>query len=286
MSLAAKYSLLKYRHSYLLEEVLNVGLLCIVPDQKAVHFLFPGSLSRISSLYNDFHAYQLKYYLEAFQKKANKLRDEWSLGLDETLANNPQEFIAQEFLLPDATALFFGEVKQAEGKDIDSLTKSLFTLYFSNYEAGERKAKHDEKYIIRTFRNKLLKKNREIDKYLKKDIIVSNGRNTSETFQYGWQNGTLNLVSPLSFDLSDSSAVQKKAVSTYGLLNLLGQVADEKKYRFDLLIAKPRYREVFKAYEHAIDILSDLKAPSKLIFEENLEVYTDKAIEALTENHL
>jgi len=65
---------------------------------------------------------------------------------------------------------------------------------------------------------------------------------------------------------------------------LLHQDAKEKNIRFDLLIAEPKDKSVFKEYSNALKTI-DLAPVNKQIIEfKNIEDYTDKTISYLMSN--
>ena len=75
---------------------------------------------------------------------------------------------------------------------------------------------------------------------------------------YAWQNGTLNIVTPLSFDLREAQSIQNKAVKWFGLLYHLREAAEIQNLKFDLLVAQPTDARLTNAYEDALGIVQDI----------------------------
>ena len=101
------YSLLRYIHSQVLGEVVNVGMLFIFPEQRQVIFLHPARLKRLTSLYQAFPEHLVKASLRSFAKKSRAINRHWDLFADALLRQSADAFIAAEFLPSDDSALQF-----------------------------------------------------------------------------------------------------------------------------------------------------------------------------------
>lgn len=277
------YRILTYVHSQFLEERLNVGIVFHFRDTDKFVFKYPKTFKRIKEIYKGFAESQLKFSLRAIEEKINRLNYErtslFRLIKDETEINN-------EILLKDATVLHFSELKFGElYSDNQKIIEDFFNLYFSDYNTSFKKDKHDEEYIIRSFKQRLFASNESVQNLLKKDVQVKSTK-TVVKFEYAWQNGVENLVKPISFDLEEESSINQKAILFHGQLNF---ISDEIKNRsVDLLIGSPpptAKDSIKTAYKNALDILSEAKVKKNIVEEIALDRYVNRVITEIHSPH-
>jgi hypothetical protein len=196
------------------------------------------------------------------------------------------QFIEKEILIKDSTALQFSKTLSSVlfSEDLNIVKENYYQLYLSHYNIEEKVyQRHDERFILREFRKTINQVGANFEKHLIKGKVVESDR-VSQKFEYAWQNGSLNLIKPLSFDLSEKSIINEKAILYYGTLNFLSDVAQTENFRFDLLVSKPQTKNLFKAYENALGIIRESTAPIKIIEENELKKYTIDALEYLESN--
>lgn len=275
------YSLLKYTYSQVLGEVFNVGICFIFPEQSLVVFKYPSSFDRLRHLYHDFSTKTLKNYCKEFEKTAKSISNNQTLQ-NIQLINNPSELIRQEFLPYDASALRFSEVKTVirYQNDIEKIIADYTENYLSHYLHKISPKRRDDDYLLSNFRKKLSQKQKGIENYLLGEQEISNDF-TSHKFKCAWQNGSLNLVQAISFDLLESDSINQKSSLHYGKIHFLQSEAAKQNLRFDLLIGKSQQSNLLKPYEKAIKILKQLEKESsytKIILEEDSEDYSNYLI--------
>lgn len=159
-------------------------------------------------------------------------------------------------------------------------------MYFSEprTEVSHERSK-DEAFLLNKFRTFLKKQDPGVTKLLTKDFIIA-APTTSIKFDYAWQNGTFNLVKPVSFDLKNEVEIHRKALQYYGNFNLLADVITREKFRIDVLTSPPSNPKLNKEYLRAINILRRTTAPNKIITQdEELVQYSEDAARNLREHH-
>ena len=278
-----RYSLLRYIHSQVLGEVVNVGMLFIFPEQPRVIFKHPVGLHRLKGLYQSFPERLVKAYLRSFAQKSNAISQHWNLFAESSWQTSPDEWIASEFLPRDDSALQFDEVKTSVlySNDTERVADDFYQSYFADYQAAVPvKVKHDEEYLLNRYKRLLRTKNWEIEKYLKPGITVESDA-TYLKADLVWQNGTTNLVKSVGLDLADADNINRKSLEYFGRLNLLGKLAEERNYRFDLLVSKPQNRHLLGAYQKALDILRSSSAPKEIVEEREFEQYSEKTAQEM-----
>jgi Protein of unknown function (DUF3037) len=277
MSKPFQYSVLKYRPSYLLDERVNVGLLFhFVGDQRLV-FVHPSSLKRISQSFPQLAKLSdIRRYLEAFARQAGKLTKN---GFEASA--KLEDIIGRGFLVNDANSFFFSEVKFGFYESLQETLDYYTNQYFHFYENDSLRPAHNDAFVRSRFENLL--KEAAHSKGIKanlfqKGVTLDNKIGKTE-FDYGWQNGTSNLVKTLGFDLSDDGYIQEKAFRWFGTVTHLKEFAREKDLRFDFLVAPPANRGLFEAYDHALEVLSSIEANKKIVEEKGIRDYVEDAVE-------
>lgn len=118
-----KYCLLRYVHSPVLEESVNVGIFFQFPNGE-MFFKYPESFERINGLYEDFSEVQLKENLEAIRVKVKRL--------NENLTSSVSEI--SDIIRKDATVLQLSEIKKSlRDGDYRRTMDQYFDLYFAVY---------------------------------------------------------------------------------------------------------------------------------------------------------
>jgi Protein of unknown function (DUF3037) len=273
------YSLLRYVHSASSGEALNVGILFIFPEQKQVVFLAPTKLTRLSHTYQNFSEWLVKAHLKGMKQKAQQVSNDWNLFSDEILKDQ-RAFIAREFLLEDATALQFSDLRVGvlDTDDYNGLAKSYYELYFRDYEEQEQKEhQRNEKYISQKLYRNIIAKSKDVEQYLQKDIIIESPELTLK-FEYAWQNHQKHLVRPLSFDIDTPEGIQEKSARNFGYLTLLNQTAKDKNYTFDILVSRPSSRNLFASYDKALRVLESVPTSKKIIEESQFDDYSGEIV--------
>lgn len=270
------FNLLKYIHSPFLGEEVNVGILLYFPEQERMEFRFPESSRRLALLYPDFSARQLRAYQESFSKRVARTNAELkgAPSLDHYVT-----FITRELLPADATVLQFGPLTKAVAHLADSaaIADQYYDLYFGAVAAPVRSRRKDDSFLLTQFRRLLADTNPAAVKLVRRDVEVVAPK-TSIRFDMAWQNGTLNHIKALSFDLANKTEINQKSVYCHGWLDLLADVAKKENYSFDLLVAPPSQRELYGEYDKALNILKDTTAPVRIIEEgDELSDYSEDA---------
>lgn len=272
MNKVFNYSILRYRHSYLLGEVLNVGILFYLPNKGEFRFLYPRKLQRLGNLYGDIDLNLIKDYQHAFERKAKKLSAR--LKQNPIIEINLESIIHRNFLRENAGSLYFSEQKKAVEDPGEETVDAIYRSYFDCYEISDGAERKDEGYII----DKVKKACRDysIVNKLTPDIVIGEEGKLQTKFPYGWKNGTLNLIAPVSFDVKEARTIEEKTFRWHGKLDILSDDIQRAKARVDLIITKPQERSLFNKYDEALKFLVR-DGVSQVIEEEKIEAYVKDA---------
>lgn len=269
-----KYAVLKYRPSYLLDEQVNVGILIVFPEDHLVEFLYPQHLQRLTHLFPDAELAFVRRYLIGFKNRAAQLSKK-----NLFVAAEKDNLITDEFLVQDATALFFTEWKSGSYRSPADLLRHFSQTYFSLYEEHVDESKHDEEYL-KTQINQRLRQDEEKYALIKRDVILANNRAEVE-FDFAWQNGKVNLVRTVGFDLKSREGILNKSHLWFGRLTNLRSDIEAKQAEVHFLLSKPRDPELLKSFDTALAVLKDIDLPQKIYLEKDIEDYVKYALDTL-----
>lgn len=270
MSKLFTYSILRYRPDYLLHEEVNVGLLFFFEEESQLRFLYPSKLGRLKALYPNYSNSQLRNYLSAFEAQANKLNKNANALRLQALSRS---FLTEYFIAHDATALYFEEPKKGIYSSQEEILSYYYKLYFGSYFSEETLQKKDEIYLKNRFKKELESHNPNV---LRTNLIHTCDIATPlihEHWEYAWQNGSLNLVTPVGFDLKESRSIEDKACLWQGKLSLLKGELEQRNARVDILLSQPSNKDLFKSYDSAHKIIEASRAPLQFIEESGLSEY-------------
>ena len=275
------YSILQYKHSPVLGEAINIGVLFYFPDEKRKIHLHITDATRIKFIYNDFDGNYFKSVLKIIESNIQLYSGD--LHAEKLLESNLKNFINCFVLKSDDTVLQFSDIYSTLNvfssveKAIEEYTRLLLPL-------SEKKEslliKYDDRYLIKLFKTRLLSHNEDLINKVQKNYEV-NTYDITFKFDIAWQNGSLNLVHPLSFDLQDIQAIQRKTAEYCSYLKWLNSYTTKNNCRIDLLLAKPQESNLLNSYYKSIKLLESVDSNKSIIPFENIEEYTDQAAEYL-----
>lgn len=270
------YSILQYKHSPILGEVINVGILFFFPEEQTKLFFQMGDSTRLRPIYGDFDAKYFNSILKIIQKNVQTFADQLFARAD--LINNFEEYIHSYLLKDDDTVLQFTNIFNALNifpnieKAVEEYTKLLLPLSIKQESSN---LKRDDRLIINKVKTVLSNHCKTYSERVEKDIIVKVGIYPIK-FDFGWQNGTRNLIHPISFDLQESLSIQKKSAEYCGYLNWLESYTNCHNDRIDLLLGEPQDPKLQKDYVQAIDLLKKSNSRKRIVPFDEIELYAEE----------
>jgi hypothetical protein len=259
-----------------------VGILFHFPEVNRFEFV-KGDGYRAKAIYPDFNNSLFNGYIKNITEKVKNHVDLFNLQSEKV---NFSEYIHNFILAEDAAGLVFRDSVQV--KNVFTSINAAITEYSKLLLPGVNTEKpsvqrHNESFILTTFRGYLQERDKSVEKKLEKNQFIGT-KNFKIKFELSYHNKIKHFIKPLSFDLTDELSIQNKAAITYCHLNDLIDYAKATKASFDFLIAKPQNNDLNSDYENALDYISNTKAPNKLITQDKWEEYTQKTFDFLTAN--
>jgi Protein of unknown function (DUF3037) len=275
------YSILQYKHSPVLGEAINVGVLYYFPNEERKLYFHITDATRIKPIYKDFDSRYFNSILKLIKNNVSKYSGD--LYAEKLLNDNLKDFIHFYLLKNDDTALQFSDLNSVINiyskpeQAIEEYTKLLLPL---SIKKDAQVLKHNESFIIKKFKTRLFGQNEELAQKVTKNYVVQTDE-LSFKFDFAWQNGSLNLVHPLSFDLQDTQSIQRKTAEYCSYLGWLSKYTKDNNCRIDLLLAKPQESSLQSIYNKSIKLLIAVDSNKQVIPFEDIDNYTDKAAEYL-----
>lgn len=275
------YSILQYKHSPVLGEAINVGVLFYFPGEVKNIYLHITDATRLKLIYKDFDPRYFNSILKLINNNVVKYSED--LHASKLLNENFRDFIHTYLLKNDDTVLQFSDLYSVLNvypdpqKVVEEYTNLLLPL---SLRKDTQIIKHNESFIIKKFKTRLFSRSKELEEKVIKNYLVKTDE-FSIKFEYAWKNGSLNLVHPLSFDLQDIQAIQRKTAEYCTYLSWLNRYTKENNCRIDLLLAKPQEENLLNSYNKSVKLLKSIESNSQLIPFEQIDEYSDKAAEYL-----
>tara|TARA_R110002012_G_scaffold78049_2_gene198903 strand:+ start:3572 stop:4369 length:798 start_codon:yes stop_codon:yes gene_type:complete len=232
-------------------------------EDRRFQISFPDSFSKLSHFQVDFDATFIKKVLKKYEEKVNVLN--YRLVKEELgfSSNDLAELINAEFIVPDSSAIRFSELKSGfVPNNRESLVIYYENLYFKNYKTVEIKDHVNEQKILQQFHTKARNSFKESTGRYLREVIEVRGKFFKEKFDYGWQNGTFNLITPLSFDLQREDSIKRKIQQQIGVVRNLEEIIKKDNLKLDFIIARPTGKSLLSAFGKALDVLHDFEDSS------------------------
>ena len=279
MSNLFKYSLLKYVHSDLLGEYLNVGILFYFPAYDKLVFKYPKSLSRIKDLYKGNFSDTLIYSTLRLIDKS--IRKSQSFDFPSSLIERDFEFLKHSLLTPDSTALRFDlDQKAVAYAPIETIVEEYYNMFFSYFEDHNTVVRrNDEEFIAKSFKNILRLKSPDYQKFISPNAsvvapILPDGK---ILFDFSWNNDVIHYVKPISFDLVESKNINSKAAQYFGYLSALSDTIGQGKV--DILTTPPQNRDLWANYDKAVSMISNAPIKPNIIEKRGYENYAQEILD-------
>jgi len=276
------YSILRYTHSQLLGESLNVGVLFAFEGEQDLHF-FIGDLQRLRTVYPDFDSGYVQLAAKGISAKLKDIKIEPLFLSDYNL----KEQLTKVLLPEDSTALQFSDIFEAVNGfgSVDAAIEAFTRVLLPELSVRKEESRHNESFILNRYTELIIEKNIRIEHRMRRNHPIQI-KGVKLNFELSWKNGIVHLIKPLSFDLREGQDILNKSAQYVGYLNLLSDYAQLNQFNFDLLIGKPQDRHLLGSYEDALYNLERSLAPKSLITEEKLEEYSEETVRELEKKGL
>jgi hypothetical protein len=281
-----KYSLLKYIHSDLLGESLNIGILFIFEKERQLIFKYPNNYARIRAAYgSNFSDSIVNGTLRGILKQIPGFNKVWGQSpsgqqsIDFMFAGNNN--ITDRFLHKDSTVLRFDDVRASVSYgEPEQMASDFYKLYFSHYdEHVEGHNRHDEEYISKNIKTLLQKGNPEYHQHIRKNAIIEVPLLPEGEFEFdfSWKNEVIHYVKPIGFDFQDSKSINQKAATYFGYLSAIAEEIGNNSV--DVVTATPQNKALWKSFDKAVEMIDSVNIKKNIILQKQYQSYAEEILE-------
>jgi len=270
------YSVLQYKHSPILGEAINVGILFFFPEDQTKLIFQMADSTRLRPIYEDFDTKYFNTVLKIIQKNVQSFSE--TLFTKGATINNITDYIHTHLLKEDDTVLQFSHLYNVlnifpnSQKAVEEYTKLLLPL---SIKTENQPTRRDDRLIINRVKTILSRSNKSYAEKMEKDVVVELGIGPIK-FDLAWHGETHNLIHPVSFDLLESVSIQKKTAEYCGYLNWLDSYTKNNNSRIDLLLGEPQDSRLLKDYLQAIILLNENSTPKRVVPFAQIDQYAEE----------
>ena len=261
------YTVLRYVHDVLTGEFVNVGLVMLIPGSPLIFHETRKTFSRIKDVFPDLDS---DAYKEAMRSIDRSLKNIQKNLVDEGFfkENKNAGDYARIALPPDDSSLQWSPSGSGLTINPEKTFNELFSRYITYYNREKSRLRNDRD-LWRIVDGKLKDKNIDIpfeSKKISSDIDQMN-------FDHVWKNGRLNVLEPLSFDLSDQDNIKNKARRYFGHISAVKPGFEKlgQDVKLSFIICAPSKSSLFPAYNDAIKILDNVPFEREICEEEEID---------------
>lgn len=254
------FRVLQYRHDAWIGEALNVGLLLSAPSHNFLKLKVRSARGRILKAYPGMDASDFRLTLKALETQAASIASKKSMP--DLLTEFPSASTAsQDLLVDDDSALRWGQSGSGTLTDPENDLNRLFSRYVSRWEAEDRRENRSDEDVYATFAKALKEYHAQISM---EERVVNTGKFGSLKFRHTFQNGSLHIVQPLSFDAANEDYLFDKASRWHGnLVRLQGT----ENVRTHIVVGPPTNSQLSAAFQGAVQLLKAAPGQPEIVEE-------------------
>lgn len=265
---AYNYTILRYRRSKSAGELVNIGLLMMVPDDRQGYRFVNPNFGRLSKFFGDFDGEGYKTMVREFIARIDAEL--------QVLQPQPQSALPQvgSFQLPTTpdikslrTTIVAGSESCFQWSSIrggvhphpEARFQELIEEFLLRHQKNEARQRIDEAALISRVEKTLE------DQPYREQLTSKRLRgkhHTEHEFPVSWTNGVTHVLDGISFDLLKPSAIENRAHKWCGMLHNLNNNED---FQFIGVTAPPPTRDLFNAYERAKKLIGEMEETRDIV---------------------
>ncbi len=256
------YSILQYEHNPWLKERLNIGVLLFSPSANFLRIKSRGWQGRISAAYSnvDKRSFtedlrRIETAVSRFAKAEVSHRNLFSETLlaDISIAGDNLASRAAKLIAPDLDSSYRwvdGGVGLCDS--LEEKLEELFERFVTVYDPARSEAARSDNQVWQSFSPLL--ETRGLSQHISHEPIFTTLLGTIKC-QASYRNGSLNVIQPLSFDLTESGITEKTA--RWGAYAEAIRQAYGEGTKTHFVLGEPRAQDLYSKFRGASQYLSD-----------------------------
>lgn len=234
-----QFSLIRYVHEPSGQEFANIGVLLWTPRDKKLHFELTDRYTRLSAFFTRFDGVAYRQLIRLLRVRLQ----EYSKAAEGEFSD-----IIGRLFPNDASSFRTSEIMAGIAADPEQRLRDLFEELVQHNDPHAGRVRNDEVEIWGKVERSLAR--HHLENRLHPRLIAT--PHYEWKFKASWQNGTTQLLEPISFDYLSSREVIEKANTWKGRLMTLSSESD---FRLSAVVEGPSSANLRPAYEDALAIL-------------------------------
>lgn len=274
------YCLLQYQHNPWLKERLNIGVLVFGQSANYLRLKTRSWDGRILSSYPNLNRANFTEDLKQIQRSVTKYFEgdfkSPTLFVDRGYHNSLERaehdaLLLGRMLSPDMDSSYRWEAGGVGMcSSLEEKHEQLFQRFVSPYDKTRPAQHRTDSQVWSSFSAKLTE--RKLDRYIEADKTVRTDLGALK-FQAAYQNGSLHVIQPLSFDLSDEEHVTAKAAKWGGYAQSVQ--SREKSVHPHYVIGRPNSPQLEEPFHRAEQYLQKILGEYNVVTEEKSGMLVD-----------
>lgn len=270
MKTAYTYTVLRYVHDTTTGEFVNVGVALYAPELRYASALCRTTYGRLSKTFPGIDGESFRGLMRHIQSRFEELGDRLQSELPlEGLPKSALD-LAHRILAQDDSSLQWSPAGGGLTEDASATLEALFDRLVMHYDERPLVERRSDEDVWRKYKRNL--ESRHVLKHLQpKKISV---QDDEVEFQYAWKNGVWHCLEPLSFDLSSSDSIKRKAHEWLGQIQSVSEASEP--FKLYLLLGEPQQEELRSAFNKAVSILGKIPVENEIVRENNAGAFSEE----------
>lgn len=258
------YTVLKYRHDPVAEEVLNVGVVLYVPDVGQIAVRYDPHYSRLSQAFAHFDGNLYRSVLRRLEVALAAIAKPLSEGLyqvDERGKFTDVGTILRAVWPDQGLSYFSGRAMPGVTDDPEAELKELYDRFvLSQQDARDAAERFNDRSLWDKFRELLTP--RGIEAVLQPKTLGP----AEVSFDHAYKNEKWHVIEPVSLDYADASDIKKRALLAFGKAAAVKD--SEELGSITVIVGRPKRLTEPKPFLDALRLLHDLPGPRTRVVED------------------
>lgn len=262
-----QYQVLRYLHDHVTGEFVNAGLVFYEPQSGFLRAQVVTKAQRLTSFFPGLPAKIILADLRFFAKTINHLPNEWRTN---PLFNQTDDLsvITAALIQPNDAAWQLTPVKRGLTLNPEGTCSDLYHRLIGEYQEEAAPARTGDEKVWRQSYKRYFDRYHVTDKLKPSHIPTSNDE---IVFSHTWQNGVLNCLEPVTFQLKNAARAKDKAYKWVGRITELktGSVP----LHLYLLTASPADPQLRESIEQIIKAASSAEVQVDFVHESEADAF-------------
>lgn len=268
-----QYVILRYVHNVSTEEFVNIGVVMWLPEERRLLHSISEKYSRLSCFFENFNG-------PGYRRMVRHLSSVFRAAERRPLGEVPTVAELVDQIVPkDSSCFQWSSVMTGVANNPEERLGKLFSSIVERHYVKQARQRRDEEDIYNGLIEGL--RRHHLGPRVEQDVEIQ-GEHFAYKFKLGWQNGTRQVLEPISLDYVKGAEVVEKAHLWSGRLLDLSR-ADE--FSMTGVVAPPHDERLQPSYARAVAILREASNVRQIIEESAFDEFVPEIERDLATTH-